>query len=255
MNAELRNTDRFESDMTEHSQIEKYLPEFALGNLEREDADLIAEHLSACESCQALMRSYEQTVGLLAFGAPQVIPPESLKSELMRRIRINSSARISKKPETKARSMKSLFQWFSPALATASLIVVISLATVNIIQWNQKKIIHNQLSAPLKIFKMKGTQLAPHADGTFVIGQDNLHGVLVVSDLPEIPKNKQFQLWLTKNGEKSSGGAFSTTPLGYGVMKISSPNPLPEYQSVTLTIEPFGGSLIPSGSELMVGNF
>ena len=94
----------------------------------------------------------------------------------------------------------------------ASLVVVISLATVNIVQWNQNKSITNQLSGPLKIIKMKGTQLAPHADGTFVIGQDNFNGVLVASDLPKIPENKQFQLWLIKNGEKSNGGAFSTTP-------------------------------------------
>ena len=241
--------------MTEHSQIEENLPGYALGNLEPKDADLITEHLSTCESCQALLGSYEQTVGLLAYGAPRVVPPESLKSELMKRIKINSSARIAKKPKPKARSMQPFFQWFSPALAMASLVVVVSLATFNIVQWKQNKSITNQLSAPLIIFKMKGTQLAPHADGTFVIGQDNLHGVLVASDLPKIPENKQFQLWLIKNGEKTNGGAFSTTPLGYGVMKVSSLDPLPEYQTFIVTTEPFGGSLLPSGPELMVGNF
>ncbi len=159
--------------MTEHSQIEELLPGYALGNLERKDAELISEHLYTCESCQTLLGSYEQTVGLLAFGAPRVSPPESLKSELMKRIKINSSTQITQKPKQKARSIQSFFQWFSPALAMASLVVVISLATVNIVQWNQNKSISNQLSGPLKIIKMKGTQLAPHADGTFVIGQDN----------------------------------------------------------------------------------
>lgn len=137
----------------------------------------------------------------------------------------------------------------------ASLVVVISLATVNIVQWNQNKSITNQLSAPLKIIKMKGTTLAPHADGTMVIGQDSLHGVLVASDLPKIPGNKQFQLWLIKNGEKTNGGVFSTTPLGYAVMKVSSTEPLPEHQNFIVTTEPFGGSSLPSGPEMMVGNF
>ncbi len=241
--------------MTEHSQIEELLPGYALGNLERKDADLISAHLHTCESCQTLLGSYEKTVGLLAFGAPRVSPPESLKSELMERIKINLSTRTAKTPKAKAHSMKSLFQWFSPALAMASLVVVISLATVNIVQWNQNKSITNQLSGPLKIIKMKGTQLAPHADGTFVIGQDNFNGVLVASDLPKIPENKQFQLWLIKNGEKSNGGAFSTTPLGYAVMKVSSPDPLPDYQTFIVTTEPFGGSSLPSGPEMMVGNF
>ena len=253
--ADQTNSDRFEIDMTEHSQIEELLPGYALGNLESKDADHISAHLSSCESCQALLDAYEQTVGLLAFGAPRVSPPESLKPELMERIKINSSTRIAETPKPKARSMPSFFQWFSPALAMASLVVIISLTAVNIMQWKQNKSITIQLSAPLKIFKMKGTQLAPHADGTFVIGQDNLHGVLVASDLPKISENKQFQLWLIKNGEKTNGGVFSTTPLGYAVMKVSSPDPLPEYQTFIVTTEPFGGSPFPSGPEMMVGNF
>ena len=255
MKADQTDTDRFELDMAGHRQIEQYLPDFAMGNLERQESDLISKHLSTCESCQSLVRSYEQTVGLLAFGIPQVTPPESLKSELMRRIDISSSPRAAKTPEAMRRSGEFLFQWFSPALAMACLVVIISLVTANIIQWKQKNTIHTQLSAPLKIFKMRGTHLAPHADGTFVVGQDNLHGVLVASDLPKIPTSKQFQLWLIRDGEKTNGGAFSTTPLGYGVMEVSSPRPLPEYQTAAVTIEPFGGSPLPSGPELMVGTF
>ena len=241
--------------MTEHNQIRELLPGYALGNLEREDADLISEHLSTCESCQVSLGSYEQTVGLLAFGAPQITPPESLKSDLMKRIKINSSVQIPKKQKLKARSVPDLFRWFSPALAMASLIAVISLTTVNIVQWNQNKNISHQLSGPLKIFKMKGTQLAPHADGTFVIGKDNRHGVLVASDLPKIPENKQFQLWLVKNGKTFNGGVFSTTPLGYAVMKVTSTEALPEHQNFIVTTEPAGGSSLPSGPEMMVGSF
>ena len=241
--------------MTEHSQIEEYLPDYALGNLEYQDSNLISAHISTCESCQALLRSYEQTIGLLAFGAPIVVPPESLKSELMRRIDNSSLPRVAKTPETTIRSWKSLFQWFSPALAMACLVIIISLATANVMQWKQKNTIHSQLSAPLKIFKMRGTHQAPHADGTFVIGQDTFHGVLVASDLPKIPNSKQFQLWLIRGGEKTNGGVFSTTPSGYGVMEVSSPRPLPEYQTATVTIEPFGGNPFPSGPELMLGSF
>lgn len=241
--------------MTEHSQIRELIPGYALGNLEREESDLVSDHLSTCESCQVILGSYEQTVGLLAFGAPRVKPPESLKSELLKRIKSSSSVQIAKKSKQKTRSGLSIFNWFSPALAMASLVAVISLTTVNIIQWNQNKRISNQLSGPLKIIKMKGTQLAPHADGTFVIGQDNLHGVLVASDLPKIPENKQFQLWLIKNGKTTNGGVFSTTSLGYAVMKVTSTEPLPEHQNFTVTTEPIGGSSFPSGPEMMVGSF
>ena len=137
----------------------------------------------------------------------------------------------------------------------ASLFLVISLFAVNFLQWRHSRATISQLSAPMTIFKIRGTEIAPHADGTFVIGQNSLHGVLVVSDLPSIPSNQQFQLWLIRNGDETSGGTFSTTPLGYGVMQVSSLRPLPEYQSASVTIEPIGGSPSPTGSELMSGIF
>jgi anti-sigma-K factor RskA len=241
--------------MMDHIQIEELLPVYALGNLGSEDAELITEHLSACESCQSLLGTYEQTVGLLAFGTPRVDPPASLKAELMKRIEIDSSVQFAQKPKQKARSIQSFFQWFSPALAMASLVVIFSLTAFSIVQWNQNRSISYQKSGPLKIIKMKGTQLAPHADGTFVIGQDNLHGVLVASDLPKIPENMQFQLWLIKNDKTTNGGVFSTTPLGYAVMQVSSPEPLPENENFVVTTEPLGGSSSPSGPEMMVGSF
>lgn len=238
----------------DHRRIEASIPGFALGCLDPDESDQVQAHLSTCASCQALLRSYEQTVGHLAHGIPPIAPRSSLKADLMHRITAHSTARPAYHPQP-ARFLASLFRWFSPALAIASLVIIISLTAANIVQWQQTRSATQQLSAPLKIFKMRGTPLAPHADGTFVIGQNQLQGVLVASDLPAIAPNQQFQLWLIKNGEPANGGTFLTTSLGYGVMQITSAHPLPEYQSATVTIEPAGGSSTPSGPELMVGRF
>lgn len=241
--------------MIEHHLFEEALPGFALGCLEGDEADRVAAHLAACKSCRRLLRDYEQTVELLAIGVPPVEPPDSLKDRLMHRIEKRPSIRPTSRPR-RTRPFSSFFQWFSsPALAMASLVVIISLFSVNVMQWRQSREINNQLSAPLQIFKMRGTKLAPHADGTFVIGQNSLHGVLVSSDLPAISSTQQFQLWLIRNEKKDSGGTFTTTPLGYGVMKVSAPRPLPYYQSASVTIEPSGGSQTPTGPEMMSGHF
>ena len=240
--------------MIDHHLFQEALPGFALGCLEGDEADRVAAHLAACKSCRRLLRDYEQTVDLLALGVPQVEPPDSLKDRLMHRIDKRPSIRLTPRP-SRTRPLSSIFHWFSPALAMASLIIIISLSSLNVIQWRQSREINNQLSAPLKIFKMRGTKIAPHADGTFVIGQNSLHGVLVASDLPAISSTQQFQLWLIRNGEKDSGGTFTTTPLGYGVMKVSAPRPLPYYQSASVTIEPSGGSPTPTGPEMMSGFF
>lgn len=242
--------DRPESSGTDCRRIEGDLPAFALGCLDSADSDRIARHLPICRGCRALLRSYEQTAGQLAFGVPQVAPPDSLKARLMDRI----GEQPTDPPAIRAdwrRSFLSLFRGFSPALAAAVLVLFVSLSTVSLLQWRQSRTISRQLSEPMKIFKMRGTERAPHADGTFVIGQNHTHGVIVASDLPAIQPGHQFQLWLIRNGQKESGGTFSTSPQGYGVMVVSAPRPLSEYQTAKVTIEPLGGSPYPTGPELM----
>ena len=254
MNADHNENSRSGLTTGNNCHVEEELPGYALGCLGRDVSARVSAHLTTCESCRTLLRSYEQTAEYLAFGVPQVAPSDALKDRLMRRVGKQPSVRPTPLPE-KNRSFASFFEWFSPALATVCLVVIVSLCTVNYFQWRQSRMISDRMAEPLVIFKMRGTPLAPHADGTFVIGQNPLHGVLVASDMPFIASTQQFQLWLIRNGVKDSGGTFSTTPLGYGVMQISASRSLLEYQSATVTLEPAGGSLAPTGPEMMTGSF
>lgn len=197
----------------------------------------------------------DEVVGLLGSVAPRVTPRDTLKLELMRRIESDKPVRA---PAGQARPERpkwsAFFELFSPAMAMACLVLAISLSAVNVVQWQQSKSIRHQLSSPVIIHKMKGSPLAPDADGTFVISQDRLHGVLVASDLPKIPEEMEFHLWLLKDGEKTSVGTFRTTSRGYGVVEVTASRSLPEYQSIMVTMEPAGAGPVPRGPEMMIGS-
>lgn len=76
----------------------------------------------------------------------------------------------------------------------------------------------------------------------------------MVDGLPKLDESQQYQLWLIKDGERTSGGVFSVTSSGYGWVYVRTPDPLASYQAAGITIEPAGGSPGPTGDKVLGGN-
>ncbi len=87
-----------------------------------------------------------------------------------------------------------------------------------------------------------------------VISRDGEHGSLVVDGLPLLDESQQYQLWLIRDGVRTSGGVFSVYDEGYGLLKIDAPDPLISYQAAGITIEPAGGSPGPTGERVLGGD-
>ena len=233
--------------MIKHDQILEMLPAYALGCLDQEEAVMVSEHISTCTKCNGQFLGYRSTVDTMAYGAPAVFPPDSLKQKLMQRIQTTAEKPSVSQPATKHRKLKSLWQSLSPAWAFASLALIVSLSVINLLQWHHTQKQHKEIAVELLILKMKGTDRAPKGDGTFVISQDRKKGVLVASDLPIPDENQQYQLWMKKNGRQVSGGVFPVTSTGYAVVEIQSKESLSNFRSFEITLEPAGGSSTPTG--------
>jgi anti-sigma-K factor RskA len=91
------------------------------------------------------------------------------------------------------------------------------------------------------------------AKGLMVLTGDGRSGTLVVDGLPKLGPERQYQLWLIQDGQRTSGGVFSVDSWGYGAMVIESERPLDSFQSVGVTIEPAGGSPGPTGEKVLSG--
>ena len=133
------------------------------------------------------------------------------------------------------------------------MLTIVGLAGLNLVQWQSgRRSAPLQTAGDLQFIKMKGTDRAPEGDGTFVISQDGLQGVLVASDLPVLDDRHQYQLWMVKGGQRINGGLFSVEPNGYATVKIRSTQVLTNFHAFEITVEPAGGSRKPGAYLVMV---
>ena len=237
-------------DFREH--VIDLIPAFALSCLDGEEMARVAEHLRACQECQVELRAYQSVVDQLPLAVPQVEPSQHVKRALFARVEQVPSPQ--EKPSAWVR-FKNIFKLATPAWGLASLALVVVLLLSNLALWRQV----GQLQADgggtaLRVVNLAGTEFAPDASGIIVISQDGEHGTLVVDDLPDLSPEQQYQLWLIQDGERTSGGVFSVKQGGYAAKVIYAPQPLVDYGSFGVTIEPTGGSPGPTGEKVLGGN-
>jgi anti-sigma-K factor RskA len=149
----------------------------------------------------------------------------------------------------------SVFRRFAPALSLASLTLVLLLAFSNLALWRQMQALDNRpLPKTFHLVNLAGTDVSPGASGVLVITGDGEYGTLVVDNLQHLSLEQQYQLWLIRDGKRTSGGVFSVSGEGYAALEISAPMPLATYQSFGITVEPYGGSPGPTGERVLGGS-
>ena len=123
--------------------------------------------------------------------------------------------------------------------------LIVMLGVSNLFFWQQNRQA-NQPQSEFRLVKMIGEKSVAEASGVIVISGDGNFGTLIVDGLPVLDFAKQYQLWLIKDGKRTSGGVFSVLDNSYGVLVVNSPESLSVYDGFGVTIEPAGGS---SGSD------
>lgn len=77
--------------------------------------------------------------------------------------------------------------------------------------------------------------------------------VIYVRDFPECEAGMKYQLWLTKDGERSSGGLFSVDASGMGLLVLSLEQSIDVYDVIGITPEPASGSPGPTSPPVVRG--
>jgi len=232
--------------MSDHHVIRELLPGYALGCLDTEEEKAVQTHLVNCETCSELLGSFRDVTDRLSFTVPLAEPPPALEGRIMHRI-----------GETLARRRPSprwLPQFRYPALAALAAVLVVALATGNILQLT--KTLPGPLqprSAGLLTAMLAGTGLAKDAYGTIVLDPKDNKGVLAVNGLPPLDGAHQYQLWLIRDGQRRSAGVFSVDADGYGALLLMVPRDFVDFRSFGISIEPWGGSPAPTGAKMMSG--
>ena len=234
--------------MMEEMHVLESLPAYALGSLDASEAKMVAQHLAGCHICRSELQVFQEVAGQIALTAPQTELSGDLKPRLMERI--HSLNQRQSRPE-RWRFTRQLI----PIGAMVGLVLIATLAVSNLLLWNRLNQLE-VLAGPLgmRAIALQNTDAAPTASGFVVIGADGDNGVLVVDELPALDSQREYQLWLVRNGSNTSGAVFSVDESGYRGMRIESPQSLLLYSSVLVTIEPVGGSVEPHGEQVLAGS-
>lgn len=243
-----------------HEQIRELIPAYSLDCLDPAEAKIVAAHLQQCPDCQKDLESNLELVGKLALSIPLQSANPELKARILSAIHtpqpsppapeIQHSA-AKPRPLSKGR-WTDFFQRALPAWGVVSLLLIAVLSISNL-RLAQRMNELEQGRPGFRTVQLSGTDFSPSAQGLLIISPDGENGSLVVDRMPALEDNQDYQLWLIKDGERTSGGVIDTYSDGYGVLWIHTDEPLISFEEIGVTIEPSGGSLAPSGEKIIGG--
>jgi anti-sigma-K factor RskA len=237
--------------MSPETHVIESLPAYALSCLDEAEAQQIAEHLVGCAVCRKELAAFQAVADQLALLAPAAAPPPDLQDELMARVR--SLSAMNRIPPQRAR--RPFRQSLRPAWGIAMLLLILALVVTNLLLWQRVNRLE-VLTGPqgLRAITLSGTEAAPQASGFVIMSADGQNGALVVDAMPQLEPEQQYQLWLVRDGQHTSGGLFPVDESGYRGVRITAPESLLEYTAVLITIEPAEGSPSPTGTPIMEGS-
>lgn len=235
----------------ENVHVIDLLPAFVVCALTEEETYQVASHLEVCPTCRAELKSLQQVADDLPLALAQTEPPARLKANLMESVHKRQAQATVSEPPVKSRKLEFKLQRLLPVFGIAVFIV---LAVVNVVLWRQLYNGSLQAGSNFQSVALANTENSPGAMGELVLDPNGQYGTLVVDNLAKLDSTKQYQVWLVKNGERTSGGVFSVNPDGYAALELYAPMPLRLYDSIGISVEPFGGSPAPTGDKVLGGN-
>lgn len=252
--------------MSVHEQYAEDLALLALGALEGEERAAVEKHLEGCSACRQELEQLRGDMALLALSTDGPKPPARAKERLMAAVARERRA----EPEARSVPWWAVLGW----AATAAAVIMIALL------WQQNHTLEHQVADLSGQLQQRQAELAsknaviatltkpdavvtvvtanskPQPQGKAFYVRDQARLVFIANNLPKLPSQKAYELWLIP--------ANGTAPIPAGVFKpdargsatVINP-PLPsgvEPKAFAMTIEPEQGSSTPTPPIVMVGS-
>jgi len=240
-----------------HDQIRELLPAHALHTLDDDQALEVERHLAVCAACRQELEAYRSVSDSLSLAVPAASPSAGLKNRILKQATGSSEGRADALPGERTyagprwRRTRAL-QWATGWQAVA-LLAILVLGAANAVLWYRLSQAEKRAQNPGLVL-MQGTDADPDALGFIVVTGTGSSATLIVENLGQLGPEQQYQLWLIDEGVRTSGGVFSVDLNGYSSILISAPAPIWDYSAFGITIEPWGGSLGPTGPRVLEYN-
>ena len=260
--------------MMTHEEAVESLATYALDAMDGEERDAIEQHLADCPRCRAELDAFREVTTALGNSVEPV--PEGLWSGI--------ASRLPERPDDKrppmprlvlggvggeaaeapaaprrhsARARGRIATIGAVAVAAAAVVAVLAVSLVH--ADNEVSQLHSATtqgapSAVVSALETPGhkvvnlTSSSHHRLAQFVVDPDG-RGYLVSSTLPALPAAKTYQLWGVIGGQPISLGLLGQSPNQSTFTMAGSKTA----STLAVTVEPAGGTAVPTGSMVAQG--
>lgn len=276
-------------DKSTNQNFEELCAGYVLHALETDERKQFEEMLSnATDEQMDLFHSMYATANQIAFTVEQTESPEVVKQRLMDQVRSEkeqdtSVQSITGETKTEENGEEEGFNWGSLAIAASFALLLVTLSLVfysfnlsseitnkeQIIEQQQAQITELQNDVQRKeellsilesrevdLVMMAGLEVNPSGYGKIIWDPQAKQALLQVSNLPAVPSDKDYQLWIINNNKPVSAGVFAVNNPAedsfFKIEKIASDEQRAD--AFAITMEPKGGMPQPTGDMYLLGN-
>jgi anti-sigma-K factor RskA len=213
---------------------------YALDALEGDEHDVYVDHLAGCGSCQQEVARLLDTAGSLAV-AEAIEPPPGLRSKILENL---PGAIIAPGPR------RLRWAWAIAAAASVAVVVFGALwATTSGRLGVAEQVASVYAASDATIVEVDSSQVGP-ARFTYSTSQEL--GVFIGFSIPQPAPDHIYQLWLIGSDGPTPAGTFA--PEADGSVSVLVDGDVRRGLVLGLTVEPSGGSRLPTGEVLLAAD-
>ena len=226
-----------------HDDYRDNIGPYVLGALPELEVELLERHLAGCESCRVEVEDLRPGPAAMARSVPQVEPPPSLKASLMEIVNAEAAA---PSPKRERRSFGAWLSGLQPRMAVAMAVGVLVLGVAVGIGVSQLS--GGGGSSTMTVAAKIDRAQMPSGDAALALA--GAHGKLALTNTPQPPSGKVYELWYQHGKTIERGGTFRPNSDGTYEATI----PVNGADAVMVTVERDGGVPAPTGPPVMQYN-
>ena len=233
----------------DHEHFDELKDAFVLGALPDEERREFEEYLSDHPERQAEIDELGTVASLLALSPQEQEPRPELRRNIMGVVEAEAGRSRAESRAGLARIRE--FLGVRGLALGAAVLLVIGLFSWNMVLQGevrdlQGRVQSMQSSQEGRMVALKGPGAAHGARAELVI--HNHRAVLMAEDMPRVPKDKIFQIWVIKDDVPEPSGLFEPTKDSVAAVVE---HPVDNADAVAVTVEPKGGSPKPTTEPML----
>lgn len=222
---------------------------YAVGSLNDRETEEFLEQLKRSPELRAYLTETEQALTVFPKALEPVAAPSFIKARLMQQIESDVFA-------VAGAGVPAFSLNWATGLVMAGLVVALGATVIQTRQkmMNYKEVTDELAQADTQVVAMKPLEAAqPISTGKMIWNPKSCKGIFMAMNLPQLPTDKEYQLWAISGNETIPAGVFRVDEDGCAKFDLKG---VPQNKTVdkfAVTLEPVGGVSAPTGAMYLLG--